>query len=483
MRDPTPLPILPLLNPPLQSKHTSLLGGIRLRRQTGRALPFVISCGIFVYLLISSQGSGVRIYLSQRVTLWNQKYAQDLHIAASTVTEPLNATTSETEDLFGDVVPLRPGLTGKRPLTALGFRADESYKLGSSTPLAYRYELSSFIRTAFPPDLQPLLQSRFDLHFPLAKDGNPGPVRGSLPAMISFKNIWQTNKIHGADMGGWKYRNLQWDWSMLNDVDAAMWVQAKFRGSRIETVWDELPTNILKADFLRYLLVFYYGGVYSDTDTSCLHAIEEWGASADLWDDGKGWLAPAEGEETLESRKKAMGPPSVVIGIEVDVGDREDWHRWWPRPLQIVQWTFGAAPRHPILLDVISRVVSSTAHAKAWSDDRDKRVAALQEAGRIEEANAFASVPLFDNDNNGGYMSVMEWTGPGIFTDAVFRYLDARYNVTWPALKGLERPLRVGDVMILPMTGFSPGINGAKGPDDPQAMVQHMFLGTWKGSG
>lgn len=66
--------------------------------------------------------------------------------------------------------------------------------------------------------------------------------------------------------------------------------------------------------------------MYSDTDTVCLRPIEEWGVSADLWDDGKGWLAAAHDEETLDGRKKAVGPPSVVVGIEVDVGNRGDWY-------------------------------------------------------------------------------------------------------------------------------------------------------------
>jgi len=28
-----------------------------------------------------------------------------------------------------------------------------------------------------------------------------------------------------------------------------------------------------------------------------------------------------------------VGPPSVIVGIEADVGDREDWAMWWPRPV------------------------------------------------------------------------------------------------------------------------------------------------------
>ncbi|KAG8991540.1 membrane-bound alpha-1,6- mannosyltransferase Initiation-specific [Tulasnella sp. JGI-2019a] len=303
--------------------------------------------------------------------------------------------------------------------------------------------------------------------------------------MINYTNVWQTDKDRSIDFGGWHWHNKEWKWNMLNDTGATKWVRDNFGGSEIENLWSDLPTVILKVDLLRYLLVFFSGGVYSDTDTHCLHPIEEWGASADLWNDhdGNNWLPSVHGSESIEERRAALGPPSVVIGVEVDVGDKKDWYLSWPRPLQIVQWTFAAAPYHPIFADVISRVASATARVKTWSEDRDKRVVALREAGKADEANALARVPLHDNGDNGGYMPVMEWTGPAAFTDAVFRYLEARHNVTWPALRMLERPLRVGDVLILPRSGFSPGMNGVNALRDPQAMVQHMFFGSWKGSG
>jgi hypothetical protein len=52
-------------------------------------------------------------------------------------------------------------------------------------------------------------------------------------------------------------------------------------------------------------------------------------------------------------------------------------------------------------------------------------------------------------------VSVMEWTGPGMFTDSVLAYLEARYGVRWPMLRGLTEPLRIGEVLILPITGAS----------------------------
>jgi hypothetical protein len=55
-------------------------------------------------------------------------------------------------------------------------------------------------------------------------------------------------------------------------------------------------------------------------------------------------------------------------------------------------------------------------------------------------------------------LGVINWTGPSVWTDAVLTYLKARYGVTWTDLRGLRRPVRVGDTVILPVTGFSPGV-------------------------
>jgi alpha 1,6-mannosyltransferase len=56
------------------------------------------------------------------------------------------------------------------------------------------------------------------------------------------------------------------------------------------------------------------------------------------------------------------------------------------------------------------------------------------------------------------------------------RFLRVRYNVTWHRLRGLDHPLRIGDVLILPITAFSSGGEPdfqAGDEDDPQADVVH----------
>ena len=86
-------------------------------------------------------------------------------------------------------------------------------------------------------------------------------------------------------------------------------------------------------------------------------------------------------------------------------------------------------------------------------------------------------------------MPLLEATGPPAFTDAVFSYLQARWGVHWSQLHDIRTATRIGDVVVLPVTGFAPferadwprwkGVE--RGPmsivgdiHDPQAMVLHL---------
>jgi alpha 1,6-mannosyltransferase len=84
--------------------------------------------------------------------------------------------------------------------------------------------------------------------------------------------------------------------------------------------------------------------------------------------------------------------------------------------------------------------------------------------------------------------NVIEFTGPAVWTDVIFDYFnDAKYfnmknsqgPISWKNFTGMTYPRKVGDVIVLPITGFSPGVGqmGAKEYDDPMAMVKHDFEG------
>ncbi|CAE6525282.1 unnamed protein product [Rhizoctonia solani] len=333
------------------------------------------------------------------------------------------------------------------PLTSLGLEADKSFHLGSTSKAAYKAELEEFTRRAFPKWLQERAHASLELYL-----GDAATVL-TLPE-IPHK-IYQTAKTDPQ----WDWRSSTWrnvpgytHW-FFNDESADKWVRDVFGGTEIEKIWDVFGPGIKRSDLLRYLLVMTEGGIYSDMDTLRLKNLDRWGHGAK-------YQGPV-----------SKGLPSVFVGIEADVGTRSDWHKWWPRPLQIVQWTFAAAPLHPVLIDTVRRVHYVTAVAEAHK--------AKNETSDADSKEHWVGGELLRDD---GTVSIMEWTGPGVFTDSVIRYLAAEHNMTWAALKNLRKPLRIRDAVVLPVTGFSPGVGmfGAGETTNEEAMVQHLFAGSWK---
>jgi len=93
-------------------------------------------------------------------------------------------------------------------------------------------------------------------------------------------------------------------------------------------------TNMQRADTLRYLVLLVKGGIYSDTDTRLRKPPSKWGQGSTLWADGKGLKKEEKARIAAgEKWQDVLGPPSVVVGIEADVGERDDWNEWWPRPV------------------------------------------------------------------------------------------------------------------------------------------------------
>lgn len=166
----------------------------------------------------------------------------------------------------------------------------------------------------------------------------------------------------------------------------------------------------------------------------------------------------------------------------------------------------AGTPGHPIYLDAIRRVVDSMQHIKSWEEDRKNKALQLLDGLTGDKSTLQDRKKHFENENlwrqledlltidpfdkeHGGKMSLIEATGPGAFSDAVFSYLQARYGIHWSQLHDIQTATRIGEVAILPITGFAPfykpdwqrwkGID--HGPmavvgdiTHPQAMVNHQ---------
>lgn len=125
------------------------------------------------------------------------------------------------------------------------------------------------------------------------------------------------------------------------------------------------------------------------------------------------------------------------------------------------------APYHPIALSAVLRVSHRTARAATWASDRWAHVLSKSQSGSLDSEpgsglgwglDELARTTILSDPKDGGPLGVVDWTGPGVWTDAVLAYLRHRYGMGWAELRGLRMPMRVGEVVILPVTGFSPGV-------------------------
>ncbi|EEH32998.1 initiation-specific alpha-1,6-mannosyltransferase [Paracoccidioides lutzii Pb01] len=264
--------------------------------------------------------------------------------------------------------------------------------------------------------------------------------------------IWQTWKNTPASPDFYEhFRTNEASWTIAHptfihqvitddDMDPLLrYLYAPF--PEIIETYRSLPLPVLKADFFRYLILLARGGIYSDIDTYVLKPADE-------------WLPRHINRSTV----------GLVVGIEADT-DREDWAQWFSRRLQFCQWTIQAKPGHPVLRDVVATIT--------------------EDALRMKEAGILIR-GMMDK-------SVMEFTGPAVWTDAIFRYFNNPLyfetaqppngrNLTAHDFSGVKEHRQLGDVVVLPITSFSPGVGhmGAGGADDPMAFVKHHFSGSWK---
>lgn len=269
----------------------------------------------------------------------------------------------------------------------------------------------------------------------------PYDSEGKFPAYI-----WQTWK-HTPASGSFEeaFRAPEASWSELHPSfvhevitdSVAVHLVRHFYASvpEVPEAYEALPAAVLKADFFRYLILLARGGIYSDIDTTALKSAVE-------------WVPPEVPRSTY----------GLVIGIEADP-DRPDWHDWYSRRIQFCQWTIQSKPGHPVLVDIVASITEETLRRKEIGELDDKHM-----------------------------KSVVEFTGPAIWTDTIFRFFNnpeyfdmstSKGNITYKHFTGITQAKKVGDVVVLPITSFSPGVQqmGAGDEDDPMAFVKHAFEG------
>ncbi|RMZ70064.1 Initiation-specific alpha-16-mannosyltransferase [Pyrenophora seminiperda CCB06] len=227
-------------------------------------------------------------------------------------------------------------------------------------------------------------------------------------------------------------RNSNYKAHFMTDEGSDEYVRTAF-ASRPDIVdnYLALPVPIYKADFLRYLLLWDQGGIWSDLDVSCESPIDEW--------------VPAEYRDNA----------TLVVGWEFDQG----WEGVYIR--QFASWTLLAKPRSPHMMQVIEDILQTLREKTAEH--------------KISVENATLDI----------MGDVVDFTGPRRLTRSVYKSLGNMLNRTIDAgdMQELVRPKLVGDVLVMPGRSFAASANNYKPEQEPllpPKLVTHHYAGSWK---
>ncbi|KAJ9108943.1 hypothetical protein QFC21_000265 [Naganishia friedmannii] len=337
--------------------------------------------------------------------------------------------SSPTIGLLKGTTPLQNNDFYLQVRSDLGLMAERSYVHGPRNLDDYRSSLATFINVAMPEELRPILHSGLirytdngDRKVYLQKEYNRLLGVGEDPRT---RRIWQMDPspdyANSEPAASWKNHGENWEWKLLKDTDSSLYVRKHLTTSRLRDVWNLLPNGWLRTDMLRYLTLLLHGGISSESDTKLIKPISAWENGTALWQKGRGWLndhgGKAESGERENEHHKATGmdelsPPSIVVGIAVDVKEREDWQKLARQPLQIAEWTIASTPYHPIILDTIRYM---THHAVESTEERFRRLYIVQ--WLLARGEKDMAKQIGEKDQKDPQI----WRGTSSFTDAVLR--------------------------------------------------------------
>ena len=196
--------------------------------------------------------------------------------------------------------------------------------------------------------------------------------------------------------------------------------------------YTSLKVPILKADILRYLLLYVEGGVWLDLDVSCKpeYPISSWIPS------------------------HLASDVNMVVGWEFDYGYQSDLAR------EFASWTIMSRPAVPHMWAVVDDILKSI-------------------HGTITEYNLTSAAGVELNMVG----DVIDYTGPRRLTRSALRSVGEMLQrpVDYDEISNLTEPRLLGDLLILPGYAFAASTNNFTGVDGigPE-LVQHHYAGSWK---
>jgi len=227
-----------------------------------------------------------------------------------------------------------------------------------------------------------------------------------------------------------------YSYTLVGESEANAFIAANFESRpEIAATYHALSNPALKSDFLRYLLLYVRGGVYSDVDTKPVVRLDD-------------WIPP-------ERRRHVR----FLVAVEYD--EALDPHPAdFTYPVQFCQWTIAAAPGHEVFARMIDRVLTGL-HDVAQAQGK----------------------PLAEADISD--YNVLNTTGPVAWTEVVFRLLqETDPNIKeYSDVARIREPRYLRDIVVLPLESFRADYLddwGWSWRENRKALVRHFFKGGWK---
>jgi mannosyltransferase OCH1-like enzyme len=238
------------------------------------------------------------------------------------------------------------------------------------------------------------------------------------------RKIWQTWKVDPlvfderdlATARSWTSKNPDHRYEVLTDQNDLYYVETHFGPAGINRpdivyMYRSITAKIIKADLLRYLVMYVEGGVYTDIDVEALKPVNM-------------FIPHRYNERDLD----------IVIGVEIDQPEFNNHTILGKKSQSFCQWTFMCKPRLPVMMRLINNIME-------WLSDVAKR----------------QNVPVSEIELD--FDEVISGTGPSAFTNAVLAEMTARNGqpVYWDSFHNMGESKVVGGVLVLTIEAFAAG--------------------------
>jgi mannosyltransferase OCH1-like enzyme len=258
------------------------------------------------------------------------------------------------------------------------------------------------------------------------------------------RKIWQTWKVdplgfEERDLScarTWTAKNPSYRYEVLTDGNDMYYVETHFGPSGINRpdivdMYRSLTAKIIKADLLRYLIMYVDGGVYADIDVEALRPLDRF--IPDRYD-----------EKDVD----------MIIGVEIDQPEYKDHTILGQKSMSFCQWTFICKPRLPVMLRLVDNILS-------WLNDCAKK------------QNVPIGELVLDFDE------VISGTGPSAFTEAILAEMSAKahHAVDWNYFHNIAESKLIGGVLVLTVEAFAAGQghSDSGNHDARAALVKHHY--------